>query len=382
GRPCVEVTDDASPQGGRTVALWEPPLMDGVTGENEAPVRRPAPVEASGLMASLVVEGARTLTFVRSRAGAESAALRAREQLSSGHGARGRELAGQIAAYRSGYLADDRRRLERGLAEGELVGVASTSALELGVDISGLDAVVSAGFPGTIASFWQQAGRAGRRGQGALVVLVARDDPLDTYLVHHPEALLGRPVEATVTDPRNPVLLAGQLRCAVPERRLGRHRRPRGPGGGRPGPAAPVRLVPRRRRPHPARRGRHPRHWRRRGGDRGLQRRSDARHHRCDPRAVTGPPGRAVPAPGRIVRGGRAGPRGRARTVPPGVTRVDHLRARAGLDRPGGDPRDRGGRPRHPVVGGGRGDHPRDRVPATPARGRDPRRPAAGPAAD
>src|SRR5699024_9407299 len=78
--------------------------------------------------------------------------------------------------------------------------------------------VVSAGYPGTIASFWQQAGRAGRRGQGALVVLVARDDPLDTYLVHHPEALLGRPVEATVTDQGNPVLLAGQLRCAVAER--------------------------------------------------------------------------------------------------------------------------------------------------------------------
>lgn len=218
GRECVEVTEDASPQGGRTVALWEPPLMDGVTGENGAPVRRPAPVEASGLMAELVAEGARTLTFVRSRAGAESTALRAREHLTSDHGSRGRELAGRIAAYRAGYLADDRRKLEAALAEGELVGVASTSALELGVDISGLDAVVSAGFPGTIASFWQQAGRAGRRGQGALVVLVARDDPLDTYLVHHPEALLGKPVEATVTDPRNPVLLAGQLRCAVSER--------------------------------------------------------------------------------------------------------------------------------------------------------------------
>ena len=218
GRECVEVTADASPQGGRTVALWEPPLMEGLTGEHGAPVRRPAPVEASSLMAGLVAEGARTLTFVRSRAGAESTALRARERLVEDHGARGAELAGRIAAYRAGYLAEDRRALERGLAEGELVGVASTSALELGVDISGLDAVVSAGFPGTIASFWQQAGRAGRRGQGALVVLVARDDPLDTYLVHHPEALLGRPVEATVTDPRNPVLLAGQLRCAVAER--------------------------------------------------------------------------------------------------------------------------------------------------------------------
>ncbi|WP_096906144.1 DEAD/DEAH box helicase [Dietzia sp. WMMA184] len=218
GRECVEVTEDASPQGGRTVALWEPPLMEGLSGEHGAPVRRPAPVEASTLMASLVAEGARTLTFVRSRAGAESTALRARERLASEHGERGRELAGRIAAYRAGYLADDRRELERGLAEGELVGVASTSALELGVDISGLDAVVSAGFPGTIASFWQQAGRAGRRGQGALVMLVARDDPLDTYLVHHPDALLGRPVEATVTDPRNPVLLAGQLRCAVSER--------------------------------------------------------------------------------------------------------------------------------------------------------------------
>ena len=218
GRECVEVTADASPQGGRTVALWEPPLMEGLTGEHGAPVRRPAPVEASSLMAALVAEGARTLTFVRSRAGAESTALRARERLVEDHGARGAELAGRIAAYRAGYLAEDRRALERGLAEGELVGVASTSALELGVDISELDAVVSAGFPGTIASFWQQAGRAGRRGQGALVVLVARDDPLDTYLVHHPEALLGRPVEATVTDPRNPVLLAGQLRCAVAER--------------------------------------------------------------------------------------------------------------------------------------------------------------------
>ena len=122
-----------------------------------------------------------------------------------------------MASYRAGYLAEDRRALERALAEGELRGVAATNALELGIDISGLDAVVLAGFPGTVASFWQQAGRCGRRGQGALVVLVARDDPLDTYLVHHPEALLGKPVERVVTDPANPYVMGPQLICAATE---------------------------------------------------------------------------------------------------------------------------------------------------------------------
>ncbi|MGW4481925.1 DEAD/DEAH box helicase [Rhodococcus triatomae] len=213
GAPCAEVLDDGSPHGPRTVALWEPPLLTDVTGENGAPVRRAAGSESARIMADLVVEGARTLTFVRSRRGAELTAMGAKRILAEVDS----DLVDRIAAYRAGYLAEDRRELEAGLADGTLLGAATTNALELGVDIAGLDAVVVAGFPGTVASFWQQAGRAGRRGEGSLVVLVARDDPLDTYLVHHPAALLDKPVEATVTDPTNPYVLGPQLLCAAME---------------------------------------------------------------------------------------------------------------------------------------------------------------------
>ncbi|WP_328459170.1 DEAD/DEAH box helicase [Amycolatopsis sp. NBC_00438] len=213
GVPCVAVTDDASPRGARTVALWEPPLLEELTGENGAPVRRSAGAEASRILADLVVEGARSLAFIRSRRGAELAALGARRILSEVDP----RLAVTVAAYRSGYLPEERRALEAALLSGRLLGVATTNALELGVDIAGLDAVVLAGYPGTLASFWQQAGRAGRSGDSALVVFVARDDPLDTYLVHHPAALLDRPVESAVLDPSNPYVLAPQLACAVAE---------------------------------------------------------------------------------------------------------------------------------------------------------------------
>ncbi len=213
GAPCVAVTRDGSPQGPRTVALWEPPLLTAMTGENGAPVRRAATAEAARIMADLVGEGARTLTFVRSRRAAELTAMEAKRLLAEVDP----DLAARVASYRAGYLAEDRRALEAALSDGSLLGAATTNALELGVDIAGLDAVVISGFPGTVASFWQQAGRAGRRTQGSLVLLVARDDPLDTYLVHHPEALLDKPVEATITDPRNPYVLGPQLLCAALE---------------------------------------------------------------------------------------------------------------------------------------------------------------------
>ncbi|WP_331271939.1 DEAD/DEAH box helicase [Motilibacter aurantiacus] len=206
------VTRDGSPRGSLTFALWQPPLSE-VRGEGGVPVRRTATAETADLMTDLVVSGTRTLAFVRSRKGAESVSIQARRSLEEVDAA----LPQRVAAYRAGYLPEDRRALESGLTSGRLLGVASTNALELGVDVSGLDAVLIAGWPGTHASLWQQAGRAGRAGQEALAVLVARDDPLDTYLVSNPEAVLGRPVEATVLDPENPYVLAPHLCAAAAE---------------------------------------------------------------------------------------------------------------------------------------------------------------------
>ncbi|MEV1287759.1 DEAD/DEAH box helicase [Micromonospora sp. NPDC049679] len=219
GLPVEAVVADASPRGGLTFALWEPPLLppSAEAVENDATelmqVRRSALRESADLLTDAVAAGVRTLAFVRSRRGAEVVATMARRSLDEavpGLGAR-------VAAYRAGYLREERRGLEQALLSGELLGLASTNALELGVDLAGLDAVLICGYPGTRASLWQQAGRAGRSGREALAILVARDDPLDTYLVHHPEALFGRPVESTVLDPTNPYVLGPQLCCAAAE---------------------------------------------------------------------------------------------------------------------------------------------------------------------
>lgn len=218
GMDVTAVTEDASPRGAVTFALWEPPLLPGrdpadTEVEAAAPVRRSALAESADLLADAISHDVRTLAFVRSRRGAEVLASHARRALDEVVPGLGR----RVAAYRSGYLPEERRALEQALQRGQLLGLATTSALELGVDLVGLDAVVLCGYPGRLASLWQQAGRAGRAGQDALCVLVARDDPLDTYLVHHPDALFGAPVEATVLDPGNPYVLGPQLCAAAAE---------------------------------------------------------------------------------------------------------------------------------------------------------------------
>ena len=212
GLPVTAVTEDGSPRGQVALALWEPPFTS-YTGENGAPVRRSATAEIADLLADLVVENVRTLAFIRSRRGTETVALATKRLLDDV--APG--LADRVAAYRGGYLPEDRRAIEESLRNGELLGLAATNALELGIDIAGLDAVLMAGFPGTRAALWQQIGRAGRGGQDALGVLVARDDPLDTYLVTHPEMLVGQPVEANVFDPENPYVLGPHLCAAAAE---------------------------------------------------------------------------------------------------------------------------------------------------------------------
>jgi DEAD/DEAH box helicase domain-containing protein len=207
----VAVTEDTSPRPGLTMGFWEPPLSESAAvGEDR---RRSTLLETADLLADCVVEGRQALAFIRSRRGAETAALMTRDLLVDVDPA----LADGVAAYRGGYLPEERRELERQLRCGQIRALATTSALEMGIDVSGLDVVITAGWPGTRASLWQQFGRAGRAGVPALGIFVARDDPLDSYLVHHPAVIIDKDVEASVFDPANPYVLAPHLCAAAAE---------------------------------------------------------------------------------------------------------------------------------------------------------------------
>ena len=201
------VEDDSSPRGRKVFALWNPPdILSREGGE----IHRSSNLETAELLARLLRLGVRTIAFCRSRKAAELVYGYVQRML----GADERELAGKVASYRGGYLPRQRREIERRLFSGELLAVSATNALELGVDIGELEACLMNGYPGTIASTWQQAGRAGRRQGESLAVLVAADDPLDQYLVRHPEFVFGSPCEEAVVDLENPRILTAHLACA------------------------------------------------------------------------------------------------------------------------------------------------------------------------
>lgn len=207
GVDVIAVTDDGSARGPLDLGLWQPPFTDEAAGTRRSLLR-----ETGDLLASFVGGQIQTLAFTRSRKAAELIATFARERLGDDD-----PLRDLVRTYRAGYLPQERRDLEADLRAGRIMGLAATEALELGIDVAGLDAVILAGYPGTIARFWQRLGRAGRAGAAAVGVLVAADDPLDQYLVNHPEELLGRPPEDAIVDPGNPYLLMPHLWCTAHE---------------------------------------------------------------------------------------------------------------------------------------------------------------------
>ena len=205
GAPVEAVTDDGSPKGPRRFALLDPPVIDEASG-----ARSSTNSEVATVAAALVESGHRTITFCRSRKGTELIAADIGRRVPA-------HLKRSVVSYRAGYLAEERRAIEDELSAGTLRGVVATSALELGVDIGDLDACVLNGFPGTIASMWQQAGRAGRRQDPSVTVMVAGDDQLDRYLMRHPHEVFERPPEPAVINTSNPYILGPHLACAAYE---------------------------------------------------------------------------------------------------------------------------------------------------------------------
>ena len=202
----VEVVDeDSSPSGARTVALWNPPVV-----EEDANRRRSNLGEATDLFLDLVRRDERTIVFARSRKATELLFRSTQERLPT-------TSRDRVAAYRGGYLAEQRRAVEARLFSGQLTGIVATTALELGIDIGGLDAAVLSSFPGTISGFRQQSGRAGRSVEESLVVLVGGEDALDQYFMTHPSELFTRPPEAAVINPANPMIVEAHTACAASE---------------------------------------------------------------------------------------------------------------------------------------------------------------------
>jgi DEAD/DEAH box helicase domain-containing protein len=198
------VDDDTSPRAEREVVLWNPELVDAELGIRASPL-----ADAARLLAGLVDRGLRVICFTKSRKAAELVHRFASDRLDTA-------TARRLAPYRAGYTPEQRREIERRLVEGDLLGVTSTDALELGIDVGSLDCAVSVGFPGTVASLRQQWGRAGRRSRG-LAVMIASEDALDQFFVDDPAALLGRTAEAALIDPFTPRILDGHVLSAAYE---------------------------------------------------------------------------------------------------------------------------------------------------------------------
>jgi DEAD/DEAH box helicase domain-containing protein len=209
GKPPETVTADGAASGKRHLLMWNPP-------EKEDGRRQSSHAESAQLLASMVWLGLRTIAFTRSRLAAEIVLRYAREGLMGIDP----KLAARLESYRAGYTPRERREIERRLFDGDLLGIAATDAMELGIDVGDLDAVVMNGYPGSIGSLRQQTGRAGRSGRDALGVLVARDNPLEQYYMRHPELLLGGTAESVRVHPSNPFILSAQLKCAAHERPL------------------------------------------------------------------------------------------------------------------------------------------------------------------
>ena len=208
GQPFRVVDEDGAPYGGKDFVFWNPPMLDLAEGS-----RRSTNSEAALLLADLLRREVRTIAFVRSRRSAELLYITVRNRLADGSPA----IARRVAPYRAGYLPEDRRRIERDLFEGRLLGLTTTNAMELGIDIGDLDATILSGYPGSVANTWQQAGRSGRSGERALSVLVAMDNPLDQYLMRHPETFFSKVHEAARISPTNPYIQKPQLLCAAYE---------------------------------------------------------------------------------------------------------------------------------------------------------------------